>query len=138
MDAKQIVVGMDSSPAGAAALEWAVRHTRDGGTVVAASVCGMVGSNGGRDAFHGARLRILRDALARLGAHDGVLVEEAVLDGEPGPALVRLAEEADGLVLGRHGYRRGPETVMGSVIMHCLRNATCPVVIVPAVNPPIV
>lgn len=131
MDAKQIVVGVDNSPAGAAALDWAVRHTRDGGTVVAVSVCGMHTSNGAQDAFHSARLRVVRDAVERLGPHENVRVEQAVLDGEPGPALVALAEAADGLVLGRHGYRRGAVTVMGSVIRHCLTYATCPVVVVP-------
>ncbi|MFT7841607.1 universal stress protein [Saccharothrix sp. BKS2] len=88
-------------------------------------------AHGGQDVFHSARLRTLRDALARLTAYGGVHVEQAVLDGEPGPALVKPAETADGLVLGRHGYRRGGVTVMGSVITHCLTHATCPVVVVP-------
>lgn len=132
MEAQHIVVGLDSSPAGVAALRWAVHHTRSGGTVTVVSVCGLHPANASRDAFHSARLRTVHDTLARVGPHEGVRVEQAVLDGDPGPTLVKLAEKADGLVLGRHGYHRGGATVFGSVIVHCLQHATCPVVVVPA------
>lgn len=138
MQANQLVVGMDISPASAAALKWAVRHTRDGGTVIAVSVCGMRTPQGAADLFHSTRLRLMRDALRRIGPHDGVHVEPTVLDGDPGPALVKLAEHADSLVLGRHGYSRGGITVVGSVIMHCLQNASCPVVVVPSDGVPAV
>ncbi|MFI9011132.1 universal stress protein [Actinosynnema sp. NPDC053489] len=132
MEAKRIIVGVDNSAAGKAALEWAIRHTQDGGVVIAASVCGLTTPNGRSDVFHSARLRTVDDALEGIGAGAGVRVERSVLDGDPGPALVELAGEADGLVLGRHGYSRAGVTILGSVIRHCLEHATCPVVVVPA------
>ncbi|MEU4744546.1 universal stress protein [Actinosynnema sp. NPDC023658] len=132
MEARRIIVGVDSSAAGAAALEWAVRHTQQGGVVIAVSVCGMRTPEGNVDVFHSARSRMVRDALGRVTSAGGVRVEQSVLDGEPGPTLVELAGEADGLVLGRHGYSRGGITILGSVIRHCLEHATCPVVVVPA------
>ncbi|GAA1351742.1 universal stress protein [Saccharothrix algeriensis] len=132
MEAGRIVVGMDNSAASAAALEWAVGHTRAGGVVVAVSVCGIRTPNGGADVFHAIRSRRVHDAVTRVRLGGGVHVEESVLDGEPGPALVELAGGADGLVLGRHGYSRGGVTVLGSVIRHCLEHALCPVVVVPA------
>ncbi|RKT54210.1 universal stress protein [Saccharothrix australiensis] len=132
MEASRIVVGMDNTAASAAALRWAVRHMREGGVVVAVSVCGLRTPTGDVDLFHTARLRMMHDTVTRMGSEGGVQVEESVLDGEPGPALVELAEEADSLVLGRHGYSRGGVTVLGSVIRHCLEHATCPVVVVPA------
>ncbi|NUT46005.1 MAG: universal stress protein [Saccharothrix sp.] len=133
MEGKRIVVGVDSSAAGTAALEWAVRHTPGGGVVIAATVCGMRTPQGGADVFHSARLRVVREALGRVAAEGGVRVEESVLDGEPGPTLVELAGAADSLVLGRHAYSRGGVTILGSVIRHCLEHAMCPVVVVPAV-----
>ncbi|MGM1065273.1 universal stress protein [Saccharothrix sp. Mg75] len=129
---KRIVVGVDASPAGAAALEWAVRHAGSGGTVLAVSACRMHPEVcGGGDAFHTAHRRVLREAVAGLGPVPGVRVEETVVDGEAGPALVGSAEDADLLVLGGHGYRRGDVTVVGSVITYCVRHAPCPVVVVP-------
>lgn len=137
MEANQIVVGMDNSRASAAALEWAMCQVRDGGTVVAVSVCGMRTPYGSADVFHSTRLRVMRDAIARISPREGVRVEQSVLDGEPGPALVKLAEQADSLVLGLHGYRRGGETVVGSVIVHCLKHASCPVVVVSSDGTPV-
>lgn len=131
MEASRIVVGMDNSAASAAALKWAIRHTRDGGVVVAVSVCGIRTPRGSTDVFHTARLRAVDDAVTRMGPNPTVHVEQSVLDGDPGPALVELAGAADSLVLGRHGYSRGGTTILGSVIRHCLEHATCPVVVVP-------
>ncbi|KOX20500.1 hypothetical protein ADK67_29915 [Saccharothrix sp. NRRL B-16348] len=131
MEASRIVVGLDNSAAGAAALRWAVRHAREGGVVVAVSVCGIRTPTGGTDLFHTVRLRRMDDTVTRMGPIPSVRVEQSVLDGEPGPTLVELAEEADSLVLGRHGYVRGGMTILGSVIRHCLEHATCPVVVVP-------
>jgi nucleotide-binding universal stress UspA family protein len=131
MEASRIVVGFANSVAGAAALKWAIRHTRDGGVVIAVSVCGIRTPTGSTDLFHTARLRMIDDAVARMRQDPNVSVEQSVLDGEPGPTLVGLAEEADSLVLGRHGYSRSGTTIFGSVIRHCLQHATCPVVAVP-------
>ncbi|QQQ79421.1 universal stress protein [Saccharothrix sp. 6-C] len=131
MEASRIVVGLDNSAASAAALRWAIRHTRAGGVVVAVSVCGMRTPKGSTDLFHTVRLRLVDDAVTRMGPNPSVRVEQSVLDGEPGPTLVELAGEADSLVLGRHGYSRGGMTIFGSVIRHCLEHATCPVVVVP-------
>lgn len=129
---KKIVVGVDASPAGAAALEWAVRHA-EGGAVLAVSVCRMFPEVcGGGNAFHSAHRRVLHEAVEALGPVAGAQVEQAVVDGEPGPVLVELADGADTLVLGGHQYHRGDVAVVGSVITYCVRHATCPVVVVPA------
>ncbi|MEV1122036.1 universal stress protein [Actinosynnema sp. NPDC049800] len=129
---KKIVVGVDASPAGAAALAWAVRHAGAGGTVLAASVCRMFPEVcGGEDAFHSAHRRVLREAVDRLGPLEGVRIVETVVDGEPGPVLTGLAQDADTLVLGGHEYQRGDVAVVGSVVTYCVRHAPCPVVMVP-------
>ncbi|MDU0292992.1 universal stress protein [Saccharothrix longispora] len=130
---RKIVVGVDASPASAAALEWAVRHAGTGDTVLAVSVCRMHPEVcGGGNAFHAAHRRVLHEAVAKLGPVRDARIEEIVVDGEAGPALVGLAEGADTVVLGGHEYQRGDVAVVGSVITYCVRHAPCPVVVVPA------
>ncbi|MBB5801177.1 nucleotide-binding universal stress UspA family protein [Saccharothrix ecbatanensis] len=128
---KRTVVGVDASPAGTVALEWAVRHA-EGGTVLAVSVCRIYPEVcGGDDALHAAQRRVLREAVTRLGTTWGARIQEAVVDGEAGPALVGLAEDADVLVLGGHHYHRAGAAAIGSVVSYCVRYAKCPVVVVP-------
>jgi nucleotide-binding universal stress UspA family protein len=43
----------------------------------------------------------------------------------------RAAEGAHLLVLGSHGHSRTWHTVLGSVTEECVREATCPMVIIP-------
>jgi nucleotide-binding universal stress UspA family protein len=119
---KRTVVGVDASPTGTAALEWAVRHA-EGGTVPAVSVCRMCPEVcGGDDALHAAQRRVLREAVTRLGTAWDARIQEAVVDGEPGPALVGLAEDADVLVLGGHHYHRAGAAAIGSVVSYCVQH----------------
>ncbi|GAA1331534.1 universal stress protein [Saccharothrix algeriensis] len=128
---KKIVVGVDASPASADALEWAVRHAGDG-TVQAVAVCRMHPDVcGDGNAFHTAHRRVLRTAVEKLDPAERARVEQVVVDGEPGPALVDLARDADTLVLGGHEYHRTDVAVVGSVVAYCVRHAPCPVVVVP-------
>lgn len=64
----------------------------------------------------------------------GVPVSVVAVPGPPGVALVRESEGAALLVVGRR--RRGAlaGTVLGSVGSYCLRRASCPVTVVPAVG----
>ncbi|MFE2410231.1 universal stress protein [Kitasatospora sp. NPDC059408] len=76
----------------------------------------------------------LRDALdaAFAGADPGVPVHPVVVRGETGPALVHIADRPDDLLVLGHGgnlLRRG---FRRSVASHCLREAACPVLTVPA------
>lgn len=58
-------------------------------------------------------------------------VTHHVLEGEPGPAVVQLADEvgARAIVLGSRGRGGLRRAVLGSVSDHVVRNATCPVVV---------
>ncbi|MFI9811850.1 universal stress protein [Saccharothrix variisporea] len=135
MDKPTIVVGVDGSPAGTAALAWAVRQARTtGARVHAVSVCRVrppaPGPNG-PDAFLALHQRELRAALDQVDT-TGVEVEQSVPTGSVGPALVELSTDAHRLVLGSHTYHHGPVFVVSPVVTHCLRHARCPVVVVPA------
>ena len=77
-----------------------------------------------------------RDALAKqvdeiAGAHPDVHWELELAYERVTVALHRAAEEADLLVLGRHGHLVPPGLVVGSNTRTLLRTATCPVVVVP-------
>jgi nucleotide-binding universal stress UspA family protein len=58
---------------------------------------------------------------------------EFVLD-DPGPALVRRSAEATLLVVGTHEHVGLARLVSGSVSRYCLSHARCPTVIVPFDN----
>jgi nucleotide-binding universal stress UspA family protein len=60
-------------------------------------------------------------------------VTSAVIVGRPAAEIVRYAEEhaADVLVMGTHGYGLVKRFLLGSVADQVLRQATCPVLVVP-------
>jgi len=79
----------------------------------------------------------LERALWRVHADDwGPLVRRHVLRGDPAGALARLAVGADLLVVGSNGRGALSGALLGSVAQQLLRDAPCPVVAVPASDPP--
>jgi nucleotide-binding universal stress UspA family protein len=62
---------------------------------------------------------------------DGIAVETDVLDGEPDVALVEDSHADDILFAGSRGHGPFRRVLVGSVSSHLLREAVCPVVIVP-------
>ncbi|MUH50712.1 MAG: universal stress protein [Actinobacteria bacterium] len=50
--------------------------------------------------------------------------------GRPGPEMVRLAADAELLVVGSRGAGSVRELLLGSVSNYCAHHATCPVVLV--------
>jgi nucleotide-binding universal stress UspA family protein len=142
--AQRIIVGIDGSPASVAALAWAVRQAKSTGhSVLAVSVCRLNAKPAstsplpvtrplGGDPFREQHARDLRTAVEQVGKDAaGVLIDQLVPTGDPGKVLVQLSADADGLVLGGHGYRKAGLTVIGSVAAYCLRHASCPVTVVP-------
>jgi nucleotide-binding universal stress UspA family protein len=57
-----------------------------------------------------------------------------VIEGPAAAVLVEASRTARMLVLGSHGHHRLYQTVLGSTSAACVREAICPVVIVPAVR----
>jgi nucleotide-binding universal stress UspA family protein len=77
-------------------------------------------------------LEIAQAAAIRSGLGDlDVPVERIVRDGWAGPALVQESRDADLLVVGRRGHGGFPGLLLGSVSMHCVAHAPCPVLVVP-------
>ena len=144
--AGRIVVGVDGSELGAAALKWALEEAElRQATIVAVHAWtfvppgpiaepGMVPIPAGDLAGDLAAERniaetILGDAVAG-AAEAGVQVEQRLVEGSPGDVLVDSARDADLLVVGSHGRGRFASALLGSVSHHVLKHAPCPVVVV--------
>jgi nucleotide-binding universal stress UspA family protein len=138
----RMVVGVDGSDGGRLALRWAVREASSrGGTVQAVTAwrCRDVDPVHTDDPveLHAHAEQVLTDEVAALPP-SGVVIAAEVVEGRAAEVLVRAARDADLLVLGGHGHSRVWHTVLGSVSEECVRDAVCPVVVVPAPHPTLV
>ncbi len=140
-----IVVGIEGTAAGRAALEWALREGLVRGQPV--TVVHAWGQPVGHEVKRMSDVEAQRASVCMLVA--AVAEAERAVGGKPevversrhGAAarvLVEEAREAGLLVVGR-GHRTGVVDVVGqSVSAECVRHATCPVVVVPADSAPAV
>jgi nucleotide-binding universal stress UspA family protein len=133
----RIVVGVDGSDSSQAALRWALRQAKlEGGRVEAVIAWRYPVEFGwdlvGIDAdFAGTAQQVLTDALkAAAGLEPDVTVSSQVLEGYPGDVLVRAAQGADLLVVGSRGHGGFTSALIGSVSLHCVMHAHCPVLVV--------
>jgi nucleotide-binding universal stress UspA family protein len=100
-------IGMASSGAGTPAYEQILGEVEQEAQSVVAEVVAEVGESAGR-----------------------VPVHVQTLFGTPAGVLIEQAHGADLLVLGHRGRGGFASALLGSVGMHCVLHATCPVTIV--------
>lgn len=151
---KRVVVGVDDTPAGLAAVATAIKLARSHGAKLVAVRAWALGQprHGGRRMRHLTHPHVVlsfcgteQDAASRLLVHR---VFAAVADGTPTPvavqtpecdaglALVGIASQpGDVLVVGTNPGVPVRRLVHGSVSRYCSRHATCPVLVVPAPGP---
>jgi nucleotide-binding universal stress UspA family protein len=145
-----LVVGIDGTPAGVAALSWAAEEARvRGARVLAVAVStpppvlangsGMATAMTGQSVFDDEQLvdaaaAWLVEAIATLPVEQGQTVRRQVVRGDAGAVLLEAAAEADLLVLGNHGRGGIAGALLGSVAQHCAHYASCPLVLVPALR----
>jgi nucleotide-binding universal stress UspA family protein len=141
MDAREhvIVCGVDGSPAGRAALDWALDEaSRRNCRLRAVAVWSWDGQESGSAISSPAEARrraeevvnrVLDEALATLT--DPPETERLAMEGRPSERLCFAALDAELLVLGSHGHGAIHDTLVGSTSQHVIRHATCPVVILP-------
>src|SRR5690349_6360010 len=121
-----IVVGVDGTEGGRRALRWAVSEARrDGSTVAAVTAWYPVEQ---RPFAERVSAREVNTALADGGPHVGVVRQ--VLAGRPANVLTEASRGAGMLVLGSHGHGRLRQAALGSVSESCVRDASCPVVVI--------
>jgi nucleotide-binding universal stress UspA family protein len=140
----EIVVGIDHSPASAAALRWAAEQSKATETPMrlvntwqlsaAASAAVISGAAEYLEAASGdARARATRWVLDTLGGDTAqVRWTLEVHEGGAGPVLVTTAHGARMLVVGTHEHTGLRRAVSGSVSHYALSHADVPVVAVPA------
>jgi nucleotide-binding universal stress UspA family protein len=142
----RVVVGVDGSERSAAALSAALTEAGAGGSVTA------VRAHGGADPWsdqyvlappseqqrHDEALRSLETTLGELLAGttgDHPTVRRFAPSGAAGEVLVDQAADADLLVVASRGRGEFHGLLLGSVALHCLVHAPCPVLVVrPAVR----
>ncbi len=133
-----IVCGIDGSPAGQRALDWALdearsRHCRLRAVTVW-SWDGIESTNAAgspAEARHRAEEVLHRSLDSALGASLEPEVERLVVQGRPSEQLCTAALDAELLVMGSHGHGTVHDALVGSTSLHVLRHAPCPVVVLP-------
>jgi nucleotide-binding universal stress UspA family protein len=150
-----IVVGVDGSHEGDAALLWALteaRVRRSRARVVHAyqrpqvrvAAAGGAGfappvaftpeeADQAESAAQAKAEGIIESALARVGrkAAEGVEIERAPITGAPAETLIAASRDAELLVLGSRGHGSFVRLILGSVSQQCTQHPPCPVVVVP-------
>ena len=134
-----MVVGVDGSPGSRSALVWALADAARRGAVLVVLATFPVEVYWGDphllDDRHvdtvrsdtEARVEALVEELR--GTWD-VVIEVEVAAGPPAARLVEASGAADLLVVGSRGRGAVRSTVLGSVALHCVTHASCPVVVV--------
>lgn len=132
----RIVVGVDGSDSSQAALRWALHQAKlDGGRVEAVTAWHYPVSYGWEPAaidvdFEGDARRILAEALTSVAVAEGsVPVLSLVTEGDPADVLLHAAKGADLLVIGSRGHGGLTSALLGSVSLHCVLHAHCPVLV---------
>jgi nucleotide-binding universal stress UspA family protein len=142
----EIVIGLDRGRSAATALRWAAEQSRVTGMPlrivhawqmgpVEVPPSGRLWEAANADARACATRRVIETLSASANAVRWIL---EVVEGSPGPVLVRHSHGARLLVLGSREHAGSPCAVPGSVTDFCLSHAEPPVVSVPAAKDPAV
>ena len=131
---RKIVVGVDGSPSSKGALRWAVRQAQLTASVVEAVTAWeypeLLGPPPAEFNPEERARRVLDSVIEEtVGATSPVEVRRVVIERHPAPALLEASKDASLLVVGNRGHREFVSVMIGSVSLHCVAHADCPVVI---------
>jgi nucleotide-binding universal stress UspA family protein len=145
---KAIVVGTDGSETSQEALRWAAEEAQlrsarlvvvHAWSFIPAQPIGDPGLlavpagdiPGQLEAERDAAAAVLDGAVSdAVGAASGIEVDQKLVEGEAGDALVAESESAQLVVVGSHGRSGLQAALLGSVSRHVTSHAACPVVVV--------
>ncbi len=146
MDSKakqRIVVGVDGSPGANVALAWAIDEAATRGATLVVLMAWdfpmwpyyveLAPPTPGE--FEAAAQKTLDELLATYGSTN-VPVEARLVEASPAHALIDASADADLLVVGSRGRGWFVGALLGSVSLHCMQHARCPVVVVPGAATP--
>jgi nucleotide-binding universal stress UspA family protein len=131
-----VVVGVDGSAASVAALAWAARYGSATGAKVQALLAwhypGPIERTPDqiREQTDEQMKATLDEAVAKAVPGQTSSVEIRLGYGPPSQVLIEVSKEADLLVVGSHGHGAWTGMLVGSVSIHCVTGAHCPVVVV--------
>ena len=134
-----VVVGVDGSAESAGALKWTADYCAATGARGRAILAWHYPAAVGLAPVGVAPAAITDDvrqqvaqtlATAVAEAAPGASIEQRIGYGHPAQVLVDQSAEADLLVVGSRGRGGFSGMLVGSVSMHCVNNAHCPVVVV--------
>ncbi len=139
---ERIVVGVDGSPASAAAMAWAARYARAVGAAVRVVLAWHYPAAAGQAPagvappsvtaeVERSRNELLDQAItAAFGDQPDVPIEREIAYGHPAQVLIDESKDADLLVVGNRGHGGFTGMMLGSVSTHCVTHAHCPVTVV--------
>ncbi|HEY1321723.1 MAG TPA: universal stress protein [Streptosporangiaceae bacterium] len=137
-----VVVGVDGSAASVAALKWAAHYAEATGATVLAMLAWHYPTAGGQppigvapEIVHDESEHLMAEALGEAvsqaaTAYPGARIEAKTVYGHPAEALIDASKEAALLVVGSRGHGAFRGMLVGSVSIHCVTGAHCPVVVV--------
>jgi len=137
---QRVVVGVDGSAGSVAALGWAVRYAQQAGATVRAVLAWHYPGAAGGPPVEVSPLRPATERQMRDRLNEAVTqvypgpssdnVEAKVSYGHPAEVLIDESRDADLLVVGHRGHGGFPGMHLGSVSIHCVNAAECPVTVV--------
>lgn len=137
---ERIAVGIDGSASSLEALRWAVRYAQRTDAVIEAVHAWQIPTTYGTpvgilpgESFAATAERALKGSIDEVvGDRSDVEVVPVTEQGYPPTTLVERSREADLLVVGSRGRGGLAGVLLGSVSLHCVSHALCPVVVVRA------
>jgi len=142
-EARQVVVvGVDGSAASVAALGWAARYAAAVGATVRAVLAWHYPTAAGQPPVGIAPGQVsaeveehmrsdLADAVTKAFPDPSAArVETRIAYGHPAEVLIEESRNANLLVVGHRGHGAFTGMLVGSVSIHCVTHASCPVVVV--------
>jgi nucleotide-binding universal stress UspA family protein len=136
-----VVVGVDGSPESVAALNWAGAYAAATGATVRAirawhfpNVIGFPPEEKAPAAvteqIKEQQQQELNEAVAKARLDPSAQVETGIVYGHPAEALIDESSRASLLVVGHRGHGGFQAMLTGSISIHCVNHANCPVVVV--------
>lgn len=142
IERRLVVVGVDGSAQSVAALRWAARYAAATGAVLRAVMAWHYPSAAAqppvgvtlasvRSETEAVMQKALDDAVAQAFGDQPVGgLETRISYGHPAEVLIDASKEADLLVVGSSGHGAFTGMLVGSVSIHCVTSAFCPVTVV--------
>lgn len=133
-----VVVGIDGSDTSLLALRWAMRYAEKTDSRIRALHAWQIPTSYGApvavlpgEDFRATAERALRGSVdGELGGRTDLEIDSVTEMGHPPEVLVEHSKEADLLVVGSRGHGALRGSLLGSVSLHCVTRASCPVVVV--------